>query len=273
MQTFTEGRITGDVLRSRIDALSWDGALASIFRWANTRQSRYVCLCNVHGVVSAVARRALRKAINGADMAAPDGKPVAVALALQGFQGQPRISGPELMWECCARAADRGTSIFLYGGTPEKLALLIDRLQAAFPKLKIADAYSPPFRSLNDEEDLEVVRRINASGAGLVFVSLGCPKQELWMAAHKGRVSAVMLGVGAAFDFHSGTVKRAPPWMRKVGLEWLSRLLQEPKRLWRRYLVTNAVFLVYMLWRTPSWLIARREKMEAALPEAREFRT
>ena len=258
----TEGRTTGRVLGSRIDTLTWDMALSRIFRWAKTRTSRYVCMCNVHGVVSAAAESGLRKAINGADMAAPDGKPVAVALALQGFRGQPRISGPELMWKCCEQAAERGVSIFLYGSTSENLSTLIESLKASFPKLKIADAYAPPFRQLTDEEDADVVRRINNSGAGLVFVGLGCPKQELWMADHKGRIDAVMLGVGAAFDFHSGRIERAPDWMQDMGLEWLTRLLQEPGRLWRRYLVTNSIFLTYMLLRAPKWILSRRGNRE-----------
>jgi len=246
------------VLGSRIDTLTWDTALSQIFLWAKARTSRYVCMCNVHGVVSAAAETGLRKAINGADMATPDGKPVAVALSLQGFRGQPRISGPELMWKCCEQAAQCGVSIFLYGSTWENLSALIKELKASFPTLKIADAYAPPFRQLNDEEDAVVVRRINNSGAGLVFVGLGCPKQELWMADHKGRIDAVMLGVGAAFDFHSGKVQRAPLWMQDMGLEWLSRLIKEPGRLWRRYLVTNFIFLTYILWRTPKWIWSRR---------------
>ena len=274
MIAITENRTTGEVLGSRIDALTWDDALSSISRWAKTRQSRYVCLCNVHGVVAAIAKTGLRKAINGADLAAPDGKPVAVALALQGFRGQPRISGSELMWKCCERAAESGVSIFLYGSTSENLSVLIEALKASFPKLKIADAYSPPFRQLSDEEDADVVRIINDSGAGLVFVGLGCPKQELWMANHKGRIQAVMLGVGAAFDFQSGKVKRAPNWMQDMGLEWLSRLLSEPRRLWRRYLVTNSIFLIYLLWRTPAWIISRRGRsMTDTLPAGQESQT
>ena len=274
MIAITENRTTGEVLGSRIDALTWDDALSSISRWAKTRQSRYVCLCNVHGVVAALAKTGLRKAINGADLAAPDGKPVAVALALQGFRGQPRISGSELMWKCCERAAESGVSIFLYGSTSENLSVLIEALKASFPNLKIAGAYAPPFRQLSNEEDADVVRRINDSGAGLVFVGLGCPKQELWMANHKGRIQAVMLGVGAAFDFQSGKVKRAPNWMQDMGLEWLSRLLSEPRRLWRRYLVTNSIFLIYLLWRTPAWILSRRGRsMTDTLPAGQESQT
>jgi N-acetylglucosaminyldiphosphoundecaprenol N-acetyl-beta-D-mannosaminyltransferase len=269
----TERRTTGRVLGSRIDTLTWETALGRIFLWARARTSHYVCMCNVHGVVSAAAETGLRKAINGADMATPDGKPVAVALALQGFRGQSRISGPELMWKCCEQAAESGVHIFLYGSTSENLSVLIESLKASFPKLKIADAYAPPFRQLTDEEDADVVRRINKSGAGLVFVGLGCPKQELWMAEHKGRIHAVMIGVGAAFDFHSGKVQRAPHWMQDLGLEWLSRLIREPRRLWRRYLVTNSIFLTYILLRTPSWILLRRARMTSTSPPEQESRT
>jgi len=123
------------------------------------------------------------------------------------------------------------------------LELLQQRLKAAFPGLLIAGAYSPPFRLATAEEDEADVTRINSSGAGTIWVSLGCPKQEQWMAAHRGRVNAVMIGVGAAFDYHAGTIKRAPKWMQNAGLEWLHRLCSEPRRLWKRYLVTNTIFL------------------------------
>jgi len=151
-----------------------------------------------------------------------------------------------LMWKSCARAAGSGVSIFLYGSGPETLRRLSARLVHEFPRLTIAGCYSPPFRPLTPGEDTEGVKAINDSGAGIVFVSLGCPKQETWMAEHRGRISAVMVGVGAAFEFHAGTMKRAPRWMQDVGLEWLHRLMSEPRRLWRRYFVTNSLFLAFL---------------------------
>jgi N-acetylglucosaminyldiphosphoundecaprenol N-acetyl-beta-D-mannosaminyltransferase len=160
-----------------------------------------------------------------------------------GHPDQLRISGPDLMWQICEQAPASGVSCFLYGATDATLAKLTSALGQAFPELQIAGAYAPPFRALSEAEDLDVIDRINASGAGIVWVGLGCPKQELWMAAHRGRIQAVMLGVGAAFDFHSGVVKRAPPWMRRVGLEWLHRLCSNPGRLWKRYLVSNTLFV------------------------------
>jgi N-acetylglucosaminyldiphosphoundecaprenol N-acetyl-beta-D-mannosaminyltransferase len=161
-----------------------------------------------------------------------------------GHHGQARINGPDLMWKYCAEAARRGEAIYLYGGAQATLDALVVRLTEAFPGLRLVGAESPPFRRLSEAEDAATVESINASGAGVVFVSLGCPKQELWMASHRGRVSAVMIGVGAAFDYHAGTIKRAPVWMQHAGLEWLHRLASEPRRLWRRYLVTNTLFVV-----------------------------
>jgi N-acetylglucosaminyldiphosphoundecaprenol N-acetyl-beta-D-mannosaminyltransferase len=181
--------------------------------------------------------------VTDADLAAPDGAPVAWMLRRLGAPGQPRVSGPELMLDYMAHAAASGERVFLLGSTPQTLALLQERLRARWPALHIAGAVSPPFRALTADEDSVLVEQIAASGAGTVWVSLGCPKQERWMAVHRGRVPAVMLGVGAAFDFHAGTLARAPLWMRRVGLEWLHRLASEPGRLWRRYLVTNTLFL------------------------------
>lgn len=237
-----ESRRVGAVLGSKIDALPWEAALERVLAWARERESRYVTLCNVHVVVTASRDAAYRNLINASDMAAPDGAPVAWMLRRQGFARQPRISGPDLMWALCERCAAEGVSVYCYGSTDATLDLLAQRLRAAFPALKLTGE-SPPFRALTPEEDAAAVARINGSGAGIVFVGLGCPKQERWMAAHRGHVKGVMIGVGAAFDFHAGTVKRAPQWMRKTGLEWLHRLVSEPRRLWMRYLVTNTLFI------------------------------
>ena len=236
-------RRTGKVLNSSIDLLSWSVALQRIALWSSKHESRYVCICNVHSVVTAGQDVEFGRIVEGADMATPDGAPVAKMLRAQGFVAQQRINGPDLMWRYCEQAALRGESIYLYGGEPKTLELLQKRLKTTFPGLLIAGAFSPPFRAATAEEDEADVARINFSGAGTVWVSLGCPKQELWMAAHRGRVNAVMIGVGAAFDYHAGTINRAPRWMQNSGLEWLHRLCSEPRRLWKRYLVTNTVFL------------------------------
>ncbi len=236
-------RKTGQVLAAEIDVISWEGALGRVLGWAHAHESRYVTICNVHVVVSASRDAAYRDIINQSDMATPDGAPVAWMLRRQGFEGQARISGPDLMWSLCERAAAAALPVMCYGSTEATLALLEQRLRAAFPALRMSMA-SPPFRALTAEEDTAMVERINSSGAGIVFVGLGCPKQERWMAAHRGRINAVMIGVGAAFDFHAGTVQRAPAWMRNNGLEWIHRLAAEPGRLWKRYLVTNTLFVL-----------------------------
>lgn len=237
-------RQVGSVLGIPIDALGWNQALARLLSWARNNESRYVAICNAHVVVTATQDKAYRKVIASSDMATPDGAPVAWMLRRQGFSGQQRINGPDLMWALARSCEGEGVSIFFYGSTADTLDKLRHRLLAAFPALSLAGMESPPFRPLSAEEDDAAVERINASGAGIVLVGLGCPKQERWMAEHRGRINAVMIGVGAAFDFHAGTVSRAPAWMRDRGLEWLHRLASEPRRLWKRYLVTNTLFIL-----------------------------
>lgn len=239
-----EFRQRGTVLTAPIDVLTWDSALSRIADWTARRESRYVCICNVHSVVTAGQDHGFGRVVAEADMVTPDGAPVAWMLRHLGFPGQQRINGPDLMWKYCELAASRGESIYLFGGMPATLEILHGRLVEVFPGLKIAGSYSPPFRPMTVEEDDSVVEMINASGAGTVWVSLGCPKQEKWMATHRGRINAVMIGVGAAFDYHAGTISRAPQWMQNNGLEWLHRLASEPGRLWKRYLVTNTLFVL-----------------------------
>ncbi len=237
-------RERSDVIGAKIDVVYWGGAIATLLRWAAARESRYVCACNVHSVVTAQRDERLAASLRGADMVVPDGAPVAWLMRKTGVDAQQRVSGPDLMWRYFAAAATYGEAIFLLGGTEDTLERLQARIQATFPGLRVSGAYSPPFRALSAEEDAALVRMLNDSGATTVWVSLGCPKQETWMAEHRERVRSVMIGVGAAFGFHAGTVKRAPEWMQRLSLEWLHRLLSEPGRLWRRYLTTNTLFIV-----------------------------
>ncbi len=240
-------RRTEGVIGAAIDVLAWDQAVARIGAWSRERRSRVVCICNAHSLVTARQDAAYAQVLQQAEMCTPDGAPVAWMLRRLGHAGQPRINGPDLMWRYCGWAAEQGEAIYLYGGSEATLALLQQRLSVVFPALRIAGAVSPPFRALTAAEDAAAVAAINASGAGTVWVGLGCPKQELWMQAHRGRVQAVMLGVGAAFDYHAGTIRRAPLWAQRAGLEWLHRLRSEPRRLWRRYLVTNTLFVLAAL--------------------------
>lgn len=231
------------VLGVPVSAVDFEQAEDGIMAWGHARASRYVVLANVHVVVSASTEPSFGEVVAAADLATPDGAPIAWMLHKLGNVGQGRVSGPDLMWTLLERCALEGLPVYFFGSTPITLKALSECALVAFPKLQIAGRESPPFRSLTAEEDEEVVKRMNASGAGLVFVGLGCPKQEHWMLVHRGRVNAVMLGVGAAFDFHAGTVSRAPLVMRDNGLEWLHRLASEPRRLWKRYLVTNTLFI------------------------------
>lgn len=237
------------ILNSYIDSIAWTDALHRLTSWGAERRSSYITICNVHVVASAYLESDYGEIINNSDMATPDGAPIAWFIRRSGRLGQQRINGPDLFWKYCELSdnanfnAGQLPSIYLYGGREETLNILTSILSKNFPRLKVAGAFSPPFRPLTLEEDQKVIDDINSSGAGVVWVSLGCPKQERWMAEHKGKINAVMVGVGAAFDYHAGTLKRAPFWMQNNGLEWAYRLIKEPRRLWKRYLVTNTVFL------------------------------
>lgn len=235
------------ILEAFIDALTWDEAIGRITQWGAARESRYVCICNVHSVVTTTQDVEFKVAVNNADMATADGAPIAWTLRRLGFPSQERINGPDLMMKYLEQAERLGQTVFFYGSTDTTLAQLRTALSARFPRLRIGGTYSPPFRPLTKQEDEEVVELINASGANVVFVGLGCPKQEIWMAEHRGRINAVMVGVGAAFDYHSGVLKRAPLWWQQHGLEWLYRLALEPRRLFKRYLVTNTLFVIGLL--------------------------
>jgi N-acetylglucosaminyldiphosphoundecaprenol N-acetyl-beta-D-mannosaminyltransferase len=184
-----------------------------------------------------------RSLINKADLVTPDGMPIVFMLRILGLNGQKRVYGPTLMKNICEASVQRGIPVGFYGGTPETLRGLVHNLTGQIPNLKISYAYSPPFHPLTIEEDEALVKEINFSGTQILFVGLGCPKQERWMFAHRNRVKPVMIGVGAGFDFFAGTKKQAPKWMMRIGLEWLFRLFMEPKRLWRRYLYNNPRFL------------------------------
>ena len=205
----------------------------------------YLTAAAVNLVMSAQEDRDTLAAVLGATLAVPDGQPLVWALHALGHARATRVYGPDLMAGFCARAARAGIPIYLYGGrSPAALELLEGRLRERFPRLRIAGGYSPPFRSLTAEEEDRVVAAINSSNAAVVWVGTGQPKQERWMLKMRPRLSAPLLvGVGAAFDFHAGLVSQAPPWMQRNGLEWVYRLSREPRRLWRRYARYNPRFL------------------------------
>lgn len=237
-------RQTGAVLGVPVDVLSWVGAVDRITDWGAARESRYVSICDAHSIVRASRDEAHGRHIRAADMVTPDGWPVAWMLRHTVAPGQQRINGPDLMWRLLERAQRDGLKVFFYGTTPKTLETLRARLQEAFPSLQVVGMIAPPFRPLSAEEDQRDIDAINASGAHLVMTGLGCPKEDRWMFEHRGRVQAVTLGIGAGIDFWAGNVRRAPLWMRDHGLEWLFRVACEPRRLWRRYLVHNSLFVV-----------------------------
>jgi N-acetylglucosaminyldiphosphoundecaprenol N-acetyl-beta-D-mannosaminyltransferase len=191
-------------------------------------------------------REDVREAVNGADLVTPDGMPLVWLLRHRDVAGQTRVYGPNLTVQLCEAAAGSGVPVGFYGGRPDAVARLIERLTTDFPDLRVTYAASPPFRELSLDEDEQVTAAINASKTRVLFVGLGCPKQERWMAAHRGRIRSVMLGVGAAFDFVSGMKAQAPIWMQSAGLEWLFRLATEPRRLCRRYVIGNTRFLFHV---------------------------
>ena len=232
-----------DILGTRIDGTSYEDALKRIITWTASGDCRFICAANVHMVMEAYDSEEFRKIINNADLITPDGMPIVLLLRMLGLRNQTRVYGPTLMKHICKASAQRGVSVGFYGGTPETLKALTHYLTDQFLNLKISYAYSPPFSPLTHDEDEALVKEINSSGTQILFVGLGCPKQERWMFAHRNRVQAVMIGVGAGFDFLAGTKKQAPKWLMQIGLEWLFRLFTEPKRLWRRYLYHNPRFL------------------------------
>lgn len=227
----------------RVDATSYDDASRRVLRWAGEGRSAYVCVATVHMVMESYDSASFRKIVNGAELVTPDGRPLVWALSSLGVKGASQVRGTDLTAHVVERAAREGVPIGLYGGTQDVLDTLVRTLETRHPGIEVACRIAPPFRPLSQEEDEAFTRQIATSGARILFVGLGCPKQEQWMATHRGRVPAVMLGVGAAFDFHAGNVRQAPRWMQKTGLEWVFRLLMDPRRLWRRYAKHNPRFV------------------------------
>ncbi len=233
-----------DLFGVGISVTTCEEAVKVILRAARQGASGVVACQAVHAVVTASQSPALRDMVNAFDLVTPDGQPVRWALnLLHRARLRERVYGPDLMLRLCREAAAAGAPVYLYGGGPDVVVKLRDNLLRTCPNLEIAGWEAPPFRALTAEEDRAVVERINGSGARLVFIGLGCPKQDVFAYEHRHAIHAVQLCVGAAFDFHAGAKKMAPRWMQRHGLEWLYRLCQEPGRLWKRYLITNTLFL------------------------------
>lgn len=233
------------ILGTNINVTTMEKTVAYLDEHLDQLRGDYICVSNVHTTIMAYRDQDYRAVQNGGAMALPDGKPLSIVCKRRGYKDAGRVPGPDLMPKIFALSQKRGYRHFFYGSTQTTLDALRERLLKAYPDLDIVGMYSPPFRVLTPEEDEEQVRMINETKPDFIWVGLGAPKQENWMAAHKGRVTGVMLGVGAGFDFHAGTIKRAPKWMQEVCLEWLFRLMQDPKRLFPRYLKTNVSFIIH----------------------------
>jgi N-acetylglucosaminyldiphosphoundecaprenol N-acetyl-beta-D-mannosaminyltransferase len=230
------------ILGIRVDATSYEDATARVMAWAGAGESKYVCLGVVASVMEARESVAYREALEAADLVTADGMPLVWMLRGLGARRARRVYGPDLTLAVLGAAEEAGVAVGFYGAGEEVMARLVARVRRRFPRLEVAYQEAPPFRELTAEEDARTVEEMRRSGARVLFVGLGGAKQDLWMASHRGRVPAVMLGVGAAFDFLAGTKAQAPRWMQESGLEWAFRLATEPRRLWRRYLRHNPRF-------------------------------
>lgn len=242
-----------DVLGVGVSAIDMPMALDEIEGWIATGQHRYVCVTGVHGVMESQRDPDLLRIHNESGLTTPDGMPMVWAGRRAGARHMSRVYGPDLMLALAERAAVNGWRSFFYGGKEGVPDLLVERLRERYPAFISVGTYSPPFRPLTPDEDEEIVTHINASGADLVWVGLSTPKQERWMASHVGRLdAAALLGVGAAFDIHAGTLPQAPRWMQQRGLEWFYRMVREPRRLWRRYFYNNPRFALAIVRRPPK---------------------
>lgn len=237
-----------EIMGVRIAVTDMETTVRRIEEHLDDWRGEYICVANVHTTVTAHDDPSYRAVQNGAVMALPDGGPLSQYSRRKGFAQAARVTGPDLMKEMLRESAQKHYRHYFYGSTQETLDILRAKITRNYPGAVIAGMASPPFRPLTEEEDAAAVAAINEARPDFVWVGLGAPKQERWMAAHQGRVHALMLGVGAAFDYEAGNIRRAPRWMQRCNLEWLYRLLQDPKRLFKRYFVTNTKFL-WWTWR------------------------
>jgi len=248
-----------NLFKTGVSVGSYQKFLDKILDMSARRVSSYVCFANVHMLMEGHQKPTFRDIVNNADLVAPDGRPVSIIMRSHYGIKQDRVCGMDIFPDLLRGCESKSLSVFLYGSTQQVLDTIRAKAMKQFPNLTIAGMYSPPFRKLTPEEDEKVVTMINASGANMVFVSLGCPKQETWMNEHKNRISACMLGLGQAFLTYAGLEKRLPEWARKLSLEWTYRLFLEPKRLWKRYLVGNSKFIFLALVEFP--FAKRRSKI------------
>ncbi|WP_328995230.1 WecB/TagA/CpsF family glycosyltransferase [Kribbella sp. NBC_01245] len=246
----TGGRV--DVLGIHVSVTTMDATVDTFGQWIAAGERHLVCVSDMNALLHARADEQLTKVYNTSGLTLADGMPLVWAGKMAGFPTMERVCGPDLIERVMSEAVERGWSQYFYGGADGVAELLRDNFTAKHPGLKVAGVYSPPYRALTEAEDDEIVDRLNAAAPDIIWVGLGAPKQERWMAEHRARLNApVLIGVGAAFDFHTGRLDRAPRWMQRSGLEWAFRLAKEPRRLWRRYVLGIPRFGLGILLRRP----------------------
>lgn len=238
------------IINTEVSLGSYQEQVNNIINLPKKKKSSYVCVCNVHMLIEAHDSHQFGEFINNADIVTPDGMPVAKAFKILYGISQPRVPGMDLMESLFADIQKNKMSVFLYGSTDSVLSSISTKAKKDFPLLNIIGKLSPPFRNITEDESREINREINLNSPDFVFVALGCPKQEKWMADNLNKINSCMIGLGGAFPVYAGIVPRAPNWMQNYGLEWLYRLIKEPKRLWKRYFYTNIMFIYLLVVQT-----------------------
>ena len=232
-----------EILKTNINVTNMSDTIKYIGGHLDDLRGKYICVSNVHTTVMSYENEEYRKIQNGAAMALPDGAPLSSYSRRKGYKQAQRVTGPDLMLELFAISKEKGYRHYFYGATEETLQSMKEVLERDYPGIQIAGMYAPPFRAITPQEDAQIVAKINESRPDFIWIGLGAPKQEEWMYQHMGQLQGVLIGVGAGFDYLAGYIKRAPRWMQRMSLEWLYRLLQDPKRLWRRYFTSNVKFI------------------------------
>lgn len=238
---------TCNIMGVNIAAINMEWLLSYIENNLSEIKGDYICVSNVHTTVTSYEDANYCEVQNGGLMAIPDGGPLSTVGKKRGYKNMERTTGPSLMGEIFKLSPKKGYRHYFYGSKEETLELLHQKLTKNYPGIQIAGMYSPPFRPMTEEEDEEIIKKINESNPDFVWVGLGAPKQERWMAAHQGKIDGLMLGVGAGFDYYAENIKCAPIWMQKHNMEWLYRLIQDPKRLFKRYWSTNTKFIWHVM--------------------------
>ena len=243
-----------NILGVGISAIDQEFALQQIDSWIENDERQYVSVCTVHTIIECQKDYSVRQAVNRAGMATPDGMPLVWLASMDGERHVERVNGPDLMLAVCERSVEHGYKHYLYAGDEGVPELMDSELKSRITEQQVVGEYSPPFRSLTQEEEEQIIDMLNQAAPDIIWVGLGTPKQDLWMAKHRHRLNApVIVAVGAAFDFHTNRIAQAPEWMQRSGLEWLFRLKQEPGRLWYRYLVYNPLFVIKIIEQKLGW--------------------